>query len=163
VDLIRSLAPDSRIFIQTLYNPFDGYKISALDELAQDKIGRLNEIIRADSEDGENYIVADVAAAFEGKAQELTNISDLDIHPNADGHAQIAKVLEPLIEEQEYTYFDENAQQAYLEEQNDREKSKKQRAAVFVAGAAAVAVTAAAAVLGRKKRSAKQSDERNEL
>lgn len=156
----RAHKESCKLFIQTLYNPFEDYAISALDKLSSEKIARLNETIFEKSDSGENYIVADVAAAFEGRNAELTNISSIDIHPNADGHALIAKTLEPLIEEQTYTYYDHNAVQAYkLEcEQQRQEENERKMTAVYIAVAAAalIAVLSVISIITtNKKRRAK--------
>lgn len=52
----------------------------------------LNENIRNQAETGSIY-AADIYAAFKGHAWSYTNISDADVHPNAEGHAIIAEVL----------------------------------------------------------------------
>ena len=52
------------------------------------------------------YYVADVAPAFEGKCRDLTNITDIDIHPNAEGHKRIADVVDTAVREHTYTYPD---------------------------------------------------------
>lgn len=156
----RTHKESCKLFIQTLYNPFEDYAISALDELSSEKIAKLNETIFEKSEDGENYIVADVAAAFEGRNAELTNISSIDIHPNADGHALIAKTLEPLIEEQTYTYYDYKAEEAYkLEcEQRRQEENERKMTAVYIGIAAAVLIavfSVISIVITNKKRRTK--------
>lgn len=162
VDELHSRSGGSRIFVQTLYNPFDGYKISALDELGDEKIGRLNEIISENSDDGnggENYIVVDVAKAFADRADELTNIGDMDIHPNADGHAEIARVITPIIEQQTYTYFDRTAQESYYESLEESRLAKRRNAKILaMCGTAAVAVAAVAVGVGLKKHRKNRKD-----
>jgi hypothetical protein len=125
-----------------------------LDDLGTEKIAMLNETIFSQSDNGKNYLVADIAAAFEGQNAKLTNISSLDIHPNADGHALIAETLEPLIEEQTYTYYDKNAAKKYKsehgdesdEEDDDEESEEGNMKVVYLALGAAVVITAASAI-----------------
>lgn len=158
----RNQSGDFQLFFQTLYNPFENYSISALDELAQDKIGRLNEIIYEHSEGGNLYTVADVAADFKGECAELTNIDYLDIHPNADGHARIAKLLQPVIESKTYTYYDREAEMQYaIDAENARQESerrKKMTAAGCAAasGAAVVGAVVFGAVKSIKSKKAKK-------
>jgi lysophospholipase L1-like esterase len=145
---IQSRSGGTRLFLQTLYNPFEGSAITALDELAQDKIGRLNELISEEADGGEYSSateIADIAAAFSGRNAELTNIGELDIHPNADGHAQIAKTLQPLIEAQTYTYYDYEAERKWNESQtadlqDKSENSDGTKLALFAGSAAAALI-----------------------
>ncbi len=169
VESISSLSQkdDFTLFIQTLYNPFDDYSISMIADLGEEKIGRLNEIIIDCSQDESLFRVADVATAFDGRAEELTNISDLDIHPNAQGHAEIASVLEPIIESETYTYYDEEAalaaqeaaMQKQLEEENERQQQEQRREKITIAAAiaaAAVAIGAVSVTIFTKRRSRKK-------
>ena len=82
-----------RIFVQTLYDPLEYFDIKMLSELTDDKIGRFNDIVAACSVDGDEiiYTTVDVAGAFDGRCADLTNIADIDIHPNAEGHEVIAE------------------------------------------------------------------------
>ncbi len=104
---IREINPEALVVIDTIYDPFEGFEqIPMIDEIAADAIGRINEIIKnktAGSDGNDRYKVVDVAAAFEGKNKELTNIGDLDIHPNADGHALIFELLDKEITSHTFT------------------------------------------------------------
>ena len=94
---------NGKIYIQTLYDPleyFSNYKI--VTDFSNDKIGRLNSIISDNASEG--YNVINVAAVFKGKAGELTNISDLDIHPNAEGHVVIAKEVDSAFRATGFSY-----------------------------------------------------------
>lgn len=97
----------AEVFVQTLYDPLESFSmIPGLSSLAEEKVGALNEIIVKHSTDkGAEYSVSDVASKFKGKAQELTNISRIDIHPNAEGHKVIAEVLGKSITSKSYTYM----------------------------------------------------------
>lgn len=101
---------DGEIFIQTLYDPIEYYDdIPLLPGMSADKINRLNEIIteNAGSGNAKQYTVSDIHGDFAGKAGELTNIKSYDIHPNAEGHEQIARILEKDIGEKQYYYTTE--------------------------------------------------------
>ncbi len=104
---IREINPEALVVIDTIYDPFEGFEqIPMIDEIAADAIGKINEIIKnkaAGSDGSDRYKVVDVAAAFEGKNKELTNIGDLDIHPNADGHALIFELLDKEITSHTFT------------------------------------------------------------
>lgn len=142
----RAHKSDCKLFIQTLYNPFEDHSISMLDDIASEKITKLNEIIFSRSENGDNYLVADVAEAFKGKNAELTNISSLDIHPNAKGHEVIAQTIEPLIEEQTYTYYDKEAEKRHLEAEREK-RAEKKKIAVIAATVSLTVILAGGAVL----------------
>lgn len=94
---------NGKIYIQTLYDPleyFSNYKI--VTDFSNEKIGRLNSIISDNSSEG--YTVINVAGAFKGKAGELTNISDWDIHPNAAGHVVISKEVDAAFRATGFSY-----------------------------------------------------------
>ncbi|MBP3271356.1 MAG: SGNH/GDSL hydrolase family protein [Ruminococcus sp.] len=110
-------ADGAKIFVQTLYNPMESTAISKLNEMSDEKIDKLNSIIRDCSRDGTMYTVVDIAGPFEGRSEELTNIGKYDIHPNAEGHAEIAKLMLTAVESTEYSYYDvEAALRAKIEE-----------------------------------------------
>lgn len=141
---------DAQLFIQTLYNPFDGNRIHTLDRMGDEKIGRLNEIITQCSDNGESYTVADVAKEFDGKAKELTNIEDVDIHPNSEGHKTIAKTLEPLIESKTYkvTKLVEKKQP----DKSEVKENKKKSAVLPIAASAVVLGGIGTAMFHRSKK-----------
>lgn len=110
---IAAQNPDAVIVVTTQYNPyaeFNGVKYSNLIDLTPIYAGieagvtALNTAIQANAADG-GYIVADVKTAFD-KADSDTDLYvadpatlNLDVHPNAAGHAVIAKVIEERISE----------------------------------------------------------------
>ncbi|MBR6243682.1 MAG: SGNH/GDSL hydrolase family protein [Ruminococcus sp.] len=100
-DYISSVS-DGKIYIQTLYDPFEGFFFDQLAALSAEKIGKLNSIIR-DNAAG-NYEVIELAPLFQGKAEMLTNISQYDIHPNADGHAVIADAVDDAFRDTGFSY-----------------------------------------------------------
>lgn len=102
---IKSIS-SAEVIVQTLYDPLESFNIiPAIKELAAEKIGRLNEIIVSHSSDKNGgYTVCDIAGAFSGKAEELTRISQFDIHPNAEGHETIAACLDRSVRSHKYSY-----------------------------------------------------------
>lgn len=100
---------EAKFFIQTLYDPLEDFSlVPGVSKIAKEKIGRLNEIIRMHAGDpsGE-YSVCDTAPAFAGKSKELTNISRIDIHPNAEGHKVLAETLDKAVMSKKYSYMQE--------------------------------------------------------
>lgn len=143
------------VFVQTLYNPMEDTFISAVNEMSAEKIGELNRIITDCSKDGVMYTIADVAAGFAGRANELTNIGSFDIHPNAAGHAEIARIVYPIVESVGYSYRDNEAAMQYeldmalIKLEREEKRIKRTRliavcsgAAAFITGAGAAIVTA---------------------
>lgn len=102
---IRKIS-SAEIIVQTLYNPLEDFEIiPSFKKLADEKIGKLNEIINSHSEDRNGgYTVCDVASAFSGKSKELTRISQLDIHPNSKGHEVIASCVDKSVRSRSYSY-----------------------------------------------------------
>lgn len=91
------------VYIQTLYDPLEYFSsIKKVTDFSSEKLGRFNEIISTNSSKG--YKVIDVASDFKGKAETLTNISNLDIHPNAAGHEVIAEDIDAALRSTGFTY-----------------------------------------------------------
>ena len=107
ISAVRSKT-DAVIVFQTVYNPLDSNKsIEMLSNIIGEKITELNNIItsNATNKDGSmNYLVCDVAASFAGKSKELTNIDQYDIHPNAEGHKEIAKLVDEQVRSKKYSF-----------------------------------------------------------
>ena len=101
---------DAVIIFQTLYDPFANVPAAFLFQgLSKDKIEKLNTIIKnnaVDENGTEKYLVCDIYEPFFEKGLSLTNMSSLDIHPNADGHALIAEELDKVIRSRKYTFYD---------------------------------------------------------
>lgn len=90
VSELKAAAPDSRIFILTVYNPFKGAEgLEDISALAEKKLGELNSAINSLS----GVTVADVYGAFRGNETGYTNIGIMDVHPSAAGHAEIYSLL----------------------------------------------------------------------
>lgn len=104
---LKALNPNGLVIIQTIYNPFESFEeIELLQSLSKDTISDFNKVIidNATNDKGEKaYIVSDVAKSFDGKAKELTNINGFDIHPNAKGHEEIARLLDEEISTHTFT------------------------------------------------------------
>lgn len=93
VAYLRTNAPDARIVFLTQYNPISGVPIlTALDAYGEEVIGRLNEIMVEVVVNGGCEIV-DTHAVMVKRGLELSNIMSSDIHPNAAGHAEMAKMV----------------------------------------------------------------------
>lgn len=98
------------IIVQTLYNPLDGIKkMDKVSGYVGKQIDKLNDVIKgnAKTSKGEQYTVCDVAKSFEDKGAEYTNITHMDIHPNAEGHRVISKCLDKTIRSKTYTVYKE--------------------------------------------------------
>ena len=139
------------IFVQTLYDPFEGNSIEQLAELSQKETLRLNQIINDCSESGERYIVADVANVFKGRREELVR---MDVHPNAEGHKVIADVLQPLISSQTYSYYDAESAMIYEQhkQQQEQEEKRERKRKLIIVAAASVAVFAVLGAYGAYRR-----------
>lgn len=95
---VKSSAPDAQVLILTVYDPFEGVTgMEVLDVVAREKLAELNSGI-ADAADANGADIIDVFTAFKGNALGLTNISKMDIHPNADGHSLIYSLLTDKVE-----------------------------------------------------------------
>ncbi|MGN1133441.1 MAG: hypothetical protein ACI4RN_03190, partial [Oscillospiraceae bacterium] len=70
-----------------------------------EKIDKLNDCIKNHQNDEKGkYLIADVAAEFNGKGNDLTGIDDFDIHPNQEGHNTIAECVDKVLRTQKYSY-----------------------------------------------------------
>lgn len=102
-DKIHEINPNTEVVFQTVYNPVDGLKIqipSLLTDVFVSRIEEVNRIININSKSDDNiqrYSVADVYTSFSGKSAELTNISQIDIHPNAKGHEKIRDCIDSIV------------------------------------------------------------------
>lgn len=106
VDKIKEKT-DGEIYVQELYNPFEYFdKVGVLVDYTTEKVNKFNRIVVGNSgRDGvHRYSVVDIASAFEGRCDELTNIKLYDIHPNAAGHVVISEKVSSEITKNTYTY-----------------------------------------------------------
>lgn len=96
LDKIYSANPSVKVYLLTLYNPFDSMSVlKDVNDISEKTVYMLNDIIRKSAEKNpENLFIVDAEKAFRGKSAELTNIISMDIHPNKKGHSVIAKLIE---------------------------------------------------------------------
>lgn len=90
--------PNAEIYVLTVYNPFESVPgLEMLSAASDSVITSLNAVITKRAAEynaaGKRMTVVDVNSAFKGKAPLLTNMSRLDIHPNAAGHQLISQLL----------------------------------------------------------------------
>lgn len=140
---------DGTVYLQTLYDPLEYYsKYKTVTKFADEKLGRLNSIITENASRG--YTVIDVAPDFAGKAEELTNISSFDIHPNAAGHEVIAADVDAAFRETKFTYT--------ATEDGEKKLTTEGKMAVVggIAGIVAVVGAAAVIILINKKKPGKE-------
>lgn len=150
---IKSISP-AEVIVQTLYNPFESFNVPAISELSAQKIDRLNEMIVAHSSDADGgYTVCDVASAFEGKANELTKISQFDVHPNVEGHEIIADCVDNSVRSHRYSYL--KAAEASVPTGVDNSSDTAGLIIVMISAAAALIV---GIILGRKLRKLSRND-----
>ena len=148
---------DARVIVQTLYNPFEDFSlVPGLKDLATEKIAKLDELISKNSQGGTVYNVCDVVPFFAGKANELTNIGNYDIHPNAQGHQVISECLDKTVRAFKYSYKKAYEVEPAAAEAEDGESSGASRsasgdepnsAAGYIIVAAVAGVLLAAAVI----------------
>ena len=113
IDKLRESAPDAEIVILSIYNPFDGAKISLmgtdilLGEMTEEYVLLLNEVISEVAAE-KGCLIADAYTAFKASTEQVVNVTadangyimEYDPHPNAAGHRIIASlILAALAEE----------------------------------------------------------------
>ena len=115
VSEIRKINPDAKIYIQTVYNPYDGLTVSLNNieetlDLAyhgERAVAKLNAPIESLA-DVCGYTVVPVWRAFDESTKTLTNAGfelmkgkfSVDPHPNSKGHAYIAEIYYTLLTEE---------------------------------------------------------------
>lgn len=97
IDLIKTLAPKSQIYVLTVYNPFS--KDDLLFSLFDPYVQQINNTIKA----GEGYSIADIYTCFlQGTAQNPLNYDllqgHIDPHPTRQGHKMIFQTLSVLFD-----------------------------------------------------------------
>lgn len=107
LDKLKELAPHAEIIIQTVYNPYKDITISFpgifeldLGGITGEYVVKLNTLISRAAGVCECELL-DVYSEFDSSVKRLVNasadpnmsISELDPHPNAEGHAVIARLL----------------------------------------------------------------------
>lgn len=105
IETLKSLNPNARIVVQTIYNPYD----IQIADFCNKAIESINEKIIYDSHNGENYLVADVYSAF-AKAKSGTILVNsatgktFDPHPTAKGHEVIYTVIASALQNNKLPY-----------------------------------------------------------
>lgn len=143
---MKNAAPDAQVIILTVYDPFEGVTgMEMMDVVAREKLAELNAGIK-EAAAANGAEVADVFTAFKGSAEDYTNITRMDIHPNKEGHAVIYSMLSEMAEvPSEPVSADVQPETAH--------KGSPDTGAGDIAVFAGIALTAAAAAyLTRKKR-----------
>lgn len=108
LDGLHEQAPNAVIFIQTVYNPYKGMRVSLpgvfemdLSGLTEEFVTELNKLIVKAAEVCECEVI-DVYTEFDQSKTRLVNASgtptlrglfEIDPHPNARGHERIAKMI----------------------------------------------------------------------
>lgn len=91
---LKKLAPDSSIYVQTIYNPFSGvYGLEKVESYGDIYLSQMNNAIK----NTKGINVADIYSLFKDKGLFLTNILSMDIHPNAQGHYKISTEIYNMI------------------------------------------------------------------
>ncbi len=114
VSELRKKNPDVKIIFQTVYNPYHELNLKLgyiepplpLHTYGERAVSSLNSVI-LDLSTELGYAIAPVYEEFDGSSITLTNAGfdlggaffSVDPHPNADGHALIAKIYQRIIEE----------------------------------------------------------------
>lgn len=98
VSRVKSLNPNAQLCFQTIYNPFNGtfagslpILLNPLSTFTETILPTMNTAINSNTASG--YIVADTYTTFSANAQNYTNITGFDIHPNTAGHIEIAGLI----------------------------------------------------------------------
>lgn len=90
---IHEKAPNARVIFLKQYNPLNNVPgFTSLGEFAGGLLDSLNSTIETTCQ-AYGYEVIDVPYVIDTNAVGLTNILQYDIHPNEQGHSEIAKLL----------------------------------------------------------------------
>ncbi len=105
ISTIKELNTDARIVVQTVYNPYD----LQITDFCNSAVESINAKIINDSENGNNYLVADVYSAFaKAKSGTILVNSDtgktFDPHPTAKGHEVIYTVIASALQNNTLPY-----------------------------------------------------------
>ncbi len=159
---IKLAAPEARVIFLKQYNPMKNVTgIEALGDFADTIIKTINLTIETVCNQF-GFETADIPSVIDADAAALTNISKLDIHPNAKGHAKIAELLIKQIAEKSNTTESESvteeptesvANTANVTESTANETSgEKQSGCASVVSGAALLVTVLSSLFFIKKK-----------
>lgn len=103
IQILKRLAPNAKIFVTNIYNPYEGFAIPYgtnsfdLGQMTDSYIQILNQAFDPNSHD---YILIDVNSAFSESLQKGVNPVNADVrtfnfdpHPNKTGHRIIAELI----------------------------------------------------------------------
>ena len=91
--IIKENAPDARVIFLKQYNPLKNVPgFADFGEFADTLFASINSSIDTVCE-AYGFEAADVPSVIDVNAAALTNMLNYDIHPNADGHKEIARLL----------------------------------------------------------------------
>ena len=89
----KEKAPDARVIFLKQYNPMHNVQgFEAFGEFGGGFLTSINQAVEQVAT-AFGYETVDVPAVIDDRAEELTNIRLYDIHPNAEGHHEIAKAV----------------------------------------------------------------------
>ena len=99
---LKEIAPESQIYIQSIYNPVNELpQYTALsivnEKIISRSIDAVNNEIFSTSIEKKMYKI-DVFSEFLGRKENCTNISAFDIHPTRYGHSIIADALQVTVD-----------------------------------------------------------------
>ena len=149
LDKVYALNPKSEVYILTLYNPFSGVPgFEAMDEMGKEMTAIINDGIysaqKSIADKGYTLNVADSASAINISPLMTTNISSMDIHPNAQGHRLIAAVLlQKMGIEVNSTVSEEETSEETVQNTESEQNSEEAAAAAYEAVQSDSATTAA--------------------
>ena len=97
LEYLKTAAPDTRVLVLTQYNPLSGLTMfGMLDSYAETVIGQMNDIMN-EVVTAAGYEIVDTHAVMVGQGAVMSNIMSADIHPNALGHAKMAKMVKTYL------------------------------------------------------------------
>lgn len=112
---VYELNPNAVVIYQNVYNPFSGVKdLAIVANITDTVIEKINGVIAVNcaASGGDltaRYKFVDVYSAFKSQSSSFTNISDFDIHPNAEGHKKIYELCKSVINENPQGFTDTSA------------------------------------------------------
>ena len=89
----KEKAPDARVIFLKQYNPMHNVQgFESFGQFGGGFLASINQAVEATAT-AFGYETVDIPSVIDERAEELTNIRLFDIHPNAEGHREIAKAV----------------------------------------------------------------------
>ena len=89
----KEKAPDARVIFLKQYNPMHNVQgFESFGQFGGGFLASINQAVEATAA-AFGYETVDIPSVIDERAEELTNIRLFDIHPNAEGHREIAKAV----------------------------------------------------------------------